>query len=81
MCRRYQSHLIRQRRWLIVRFSSRTSSTALLARMSLPAIGFGWIYRKEEENRYRICEGGEVQRTVVVANVDVFEAGVLSWYL
>jgi len=81
MSRRYRSHLIWRRHWLIGRFSSETSSAARLPRLSSPAIGFGWIYGKEEENRYRICEGGEVQRTETVASVDVFEAGVLGWYL
>ena len=42
---------------------------------------FGWIYGRELENRYRICEGGEVQRIEAVARGDVFEAGVLGWYL
>ena len=79
MSRRYRSHLIRQRHWLIGRFSSETSSAARLPRLSSPAIGFGWIYGKEEENCYRVCEGREVQR--IEASVDVFEARVLGWYL
>ena len=49
-----------------------------LPRLSSLAIRFGWIYEKGEENRYKVCEGGEVQRTEVVASVDVFEAGVLG---
>ena len=70
-----------RRRWLIGRFSSGTSFTVRLPRLSSLAIRFGWIYEKGEENRYKVCEGGEVQRTEVVASVDVFEAGVLGWYL
>jgi len=81
MSRRYRSHLIWRRHWLIGRFSSRTSSAARLPRLSLLAIGFGWIYGREEENCYRVCEGGEVQRTEAVPSVDGFEARVLGWYL
>ena len=81
MSRRYRCHLIRWRRWLIGRFSSGTSSTMRLRWLSLPAIGFGWIYRREEENCYRVYEGGEVQRIEAVASVDVFEAEAFGWYL
>ena len=42
---------------------------------------FGWIYKKGEQNRYRIYKGGEVQRSRIVASADVFEAGALGWYL
>ena len=48
MSRRYRSHLIRRRRWLIDRFSSRTSSAVRLPRLSSLAIGFGWIYGEEK---------------------------------
>ena len=37
-----------------------------------------WIYEKGEENCYRVCEGGEAQRTEAVASIDVFEAGTLD---
>jgi len=44
----------------------------------LPAIRFGWIYGKEEENRFRACEGEEAQRIEADASIDVFEARALG---
>ena len=49
MSRRCRSYLIRRRRWLIGRFSSRTSSAVCLPWLSSPAMDFVWIYGEEEE--------------------------------
>ena len=51
-----------RRRWFTDMSSSRISSAARLLRLSSPTMKFGWIYKKGEENRYRVCKGREVQR-------------------
>ena len=67
--------------WFTGMFSSRISSTTGLSWLSSPAMEFGWIYKKEEGNRYRIYKGREVRRSRTVASADVFEVRALSWYL
>ena len=81
MSRRYRSHLIWWRRWLIGRFSFRTSSAARLPLLSSPAIGLIGSTKRGKKTATGFCEGGEAQRTEVVASIDVFKAGALSWYL
>ena len=61
-------------------FSSRISSTVRLLPLSSPAMksiestGRG-------ENRYRVIKAEKCKGIGEVANIDVFKAGALGWYL
>ena len=79
--RRYQSHLMRRRRWFTDMSSSRISSAARLPWLSSPAIGLiGSMIRGKkaatEFARVEKCKG-----TGAVASIDVFEARALGRYL
>ena len=52
-----------------------------LAPVVLASHRVDWIYKKGEENRYRVCEDREAQKIEAVASIDVFEARALGWYL
>ena len=75
-------YFMRRSRWLTGISSSRRSSIARLPRLSLSAIGAGLdLEGRRRGNYYRVCEGEGCRRMRGVANVNVFEAEALGWYL
>jgi len=62
MNRDCQSHLMRRRRWFPGKSSAGISSAARLPRLSLPTMINDWIYRRKEENCYRVLAGGRERR-------------------
>ena len=81
MSRRYRSHLIRQRRWLIDRFSPRTSSAARLPLLPSPAIRSIGSMKRWKETATKFTRAEKCKGTGAVVSIDVFEAGALGWYL
>ena len=81
MSRRYRSHLIQRRRWLIDRFSSRTSSTVRLPQLSSPAIGLIGSTKRGKKTATGFVKVEKCRGIGAVASLDVFEAGAFSWYL
>ena len=81
MSRRYRSHLIWWRRWLIGRFSSRTSSAACLPWLSSPAIRLIGSMKRGKKTTTGFVKAEKCKGIGAVASIDVFEARALGWYL
>jgi len=79
--RRYRSHLIQRRHWLIGWFFSGTSSTARLPLLSSPAIRSIGSMKRGKKPTTEFARAEKCKGTGAVASVDVFEAGALGWYL
>ena len=81
MNRRYRSHLMRRRHWFTDISSSGISSTARLPRLSLPAMKLIGSMRMGRRPLQSFARAEKCKGIGAVANVDVFEAITLDWYL
>ena len=62
-------------------FSSETSSTVCLPRLSSPVIGLIGSMRRGKKAAIEFAKAEKCKGTVAVASIDVFEAGALDRYL